>query len=183
MARLPIHWGPNVVAPDSDYPSGRSKNIPSGTPMNELTMGDFQQFFFKMLREAVITANGLPDNEYSGNQYFQAAGKLFRKYGAYILFDRSFSLANVNGLFNTVVRVEPGSPNAGNIALLDSTLQDLDYGTVTVVNDSSFSVDILPGGSDTINGSASLTVAAGDVAEVMLIKSDTDWVVLRNNVK
>jgi len=65
----------NVNAPDSDYPFGRIRNNPgngTGTPVNELLYGDMHQFFEKLMDAAGITANGLPDNDYSGFQLFEA---------------------------------------------------------------------------------------------------------------
>lgn len=65
----------NVEAPDSDYPYGRIKNntgTNNGTPVNENTYGDFHQFFAKMFAESGLVYNELPDNDYSGFQFFEA---------------------------------------------------------------------------------------------------------------
>ncbi len=65
----------NVDAPDSDYPFGKVRDNDgsgNGTPANTKTLGDFHQFFAKILDAAGIVANGLPDNDYSGFQYFEA---------------------------------------------------------------------------------------------------------------
>lgn len=65
----------NVDPADSDYPSGRVRNNPgdnSGTPVNEALLGDMVQFFQKIMVEAGITPNQLPDNEYSGWQLYEA---------------------------------------------------------------------------------------------------------------
>jgi hypothetical protein len=73
---------PNIETPDDDYPNGRVKDnagAGDGTPLNEFVLGDFQQFFAKIMREAGITPNGLPDNEYSGNQYYQALLGVMKK--------------------------------------------------------------------------------------------------------
>jgi hypothetical protein len=72
---------PNSRTPDSDYPYGGVKDdlgTENGTPVNEYTNGDIHQFFAKMLAEAGITANGLPDNNYSGFQFFEALGLIAR---------------------------------------------------------------------------------------------------------
>lgn len=71
----------NVDAPDSDYPYGRIRNnngTGNGTPVNEQVYGDFHQFFAKLLAEAGITPNELPDNAYSGFQYFEALIELIK---------------------------------------------------------------------------------------------------------
>lgn len=65
----------NTDLPDSDYPYGKVRDNPgdgSGTPANTKTLGDFHQFFARLLDKAGIVANGLPDNDYSGFQYFEA---------------------------------------------------------------------------------------------------------------
>ncbi|NCX55596.1 MAG: hypothetical protein EBW87_00135 [Burkholderiaceae bacterium] len=65
----------NVVAPSADYPFGRIKNDTGsrdGTPVNEELYGDIHQFFAKLLNEAGLTANGLPDNTTNGFQLFNA---------------------------------------------------------------------------------------------------------------
>jgi hypothetical protein len=72
---------PNIISPDSDYPSGRIKDdtgANDGTPIDEETNGDIQEFFAKLMRLAAITPNTLPDNEYSGHQYVQALWKYLR---------------------------------------------------------------------------------------------------------
>ncbi len=65
----------NVDGPDGEYPYGKVRDNDgsgNGTPANTKTLGDFHQFFAKLLDEAGIVANGLPDNDYSGFQYFEA---------------------------------------------------------------------------------------------------------------
>lgn len=77
---------PNIEAPDSDYPNGNIKDkdisLP-GTPVNKLVYADIHQTFAKLLREANITANGLPDNEYNGFQYLDALRIAARPYKSY----------------------------------------------------------------------------------------------------
>lgn len=61
----------NVTAPGGDYPYGRLKNNPgdgTGTPVNELVYGDFHQFFEKLMADAGLSANGLPENSANGFQ-------------------------------------------------------------------------------------------------------------------
>lgn len=67
----------NTDAPSLDYPYGRVRDISSpgasdGTPVNEEMVGDVLQFFNKLMAEGGVTANGLPDNDYSGFQFFEA---------------------------------------------------------------------------------------------------------------
>jgi hypothetical protein len=66
---------PNTTAPDADFPYGRFKDTVGanpGTRVNESMAGDWAQFFAKIMAEAGITPNGLPDSEYSGWQLFNA---------------------------------------------------------------------------------------------------------------
>jgi hypothetical protein len=64
-----------VTAPDTDYPYGKIRDesitLP-GTPANEELYGDIHQFFARLLALSGVTANGLPDNAYSGFQLFEA---------------------------------------------------------------------------------------------------------------
>lgn len=69
----------NVDAPDSDYPYGKVRDndgTGNGTPANTKTLGDFHQYFARLLDIAGISPNGLPDNDYSGFQYFEALLKV-----------------------------------------------------------------------------------------------------------
>ncbi len=64
----------NVEAPDSDYPYGRIRDdqgIGNGTPLTEAVHGDYHQFFARILAESGVVANDLPDNEYTGFQYYE----------------------------------------------------------------------------------------------------------------
>jgi hypothetical protein len=65
----------NTTAPTATYPFGNVKDkngaIP-GTPVDKVLLGDAMQFFEKLMDAAGITPNGLPDNEYSGFQLFEA---------------------------------------------------------------------------------------------------------------
>lgn len=81
MGRLIEHLA-NTDAPDSDYLYGRVRDnsgVGDGTPVNEAMMGDILQFFARMLAQAGVTANGQPDNDYSGFQFFEALVKLFQQ--------------------------------------------------------------------------------------------------------
>jgi len=71
---------PNTVAPDTDYPGGRLKDKVGsnpGTRVNEAMVGDWSQFFDKLMRDTGSTYNNLPDNEYSGLQLYTALLGIF----------------------------------------------------------------------------------------------------------
>jgi len=77
----------NVVPPDSDYPFGRIKDddgSKNGTPVNESVCGDSFQFFEKLMLDAQLAMNGLPENVYSGFQLNQALGILFKMFAVNI---------------------------------------------------------------------------------------------------
>lgn len=66
---------PNAIPPDSDYPYGDIKDNPgngTGTPINRETNADLHQFLARMADKAGITLNDLPDNDYTGFQFFEA---------------------------------------------------------------------------------------------------------------
>jgi hypothetical protein len=77
---IPLVNKTNTTAPDSDFPFGGLKNdtgTGDGTPADVTLLSDSMQFFEKLMSEAGITPNGLPDNEYSGWQLFQALMAIF----------------------------------------------------------------------------------------------------------
>lgn len=74
---IPITDLSNILAPDYDYPYGKFKDISApgasdGTPVNTDMTNDWSQFFAKLMDEGGVTFNGLPDNDYSGFQLFEA---------------------------------------------------------------------------------------------------------------
>lgn len=76
---------PNVESVSYDYPYGNIKDNPgdnTGTPVNKLVYADFHQFFAKLMDDAGISYNGLPDNATDGFQYFLALQKVIKKYCA-----------------------------------------------------------------------------------------------------
>lgn len=80
MARI-IPNLPNATTPDSDYPYGRIKDndgTGNGVAVNEFTNGDFHQFFARLMDQAGISANGLPDNDYTGFQLVEALAQYIR---------------------------------------------------------------------------------------------------------
>jgi hypothetical protein len=86
MARDIQDYDGQVHAPDADYPSGDIKDETGaldGTVANRVSNADIHQLMMKMMREAGITANGLPDNEYNGLQLFEALLAVTRPYYTY----------------------------------------------------------------------------------------------------
>src|SRR5688572_8737357 len=76
----------NVTAAGGGYPYGRIKDNPgnnTGTPVNEEVYGDMHQFFEKLMDEAGISPNNLPENLIEGFQLYQAFEKAARKSNRY----------------------------------------------------------------------------------------------------
>lgn len=72
---------PNVESVSYDYPYGNIKDNPgdnTGTPVNKLVYADFHQFFAKLMDDAGISYNGLPDNATDGFQYWLALIKVIK---------------------------------------------------------------------------------------------------------
>lgn len=69
----------NTDAPDVAYPFGKVRDDDgsgNGTPANTKTLGDFHQFFAKLLSLVGVTPNNTPDNNTNGFQYADALVKL-----------------------------------------------------------------------------------------------------------
>jgi hypothetical protein len=65
----------NTDAPDADYPYGNVRDKApgiAGTPMNTALIGDALQFFERMMGQAGITPNDLPDNVTNTFQLYDA---------------------------------------------------------------------------------------------------------------
>lgn len=72
----------NVIAPNSDYPYGRIRDdegVGNGTPLTEAVHGDYHQFFARILAEGGVAVNNMPDNEYTGFQYYEALLEVISK--------------------------------------------------------------------------------------------------------
>lgn len=83
---IPLQDKVNVDAPDSDYPFGKVRDdngTGNGTPVDFDFLHDYTQFFEKLMDASGITPNGLPDNEYSGFQLYEAFIKMTRPYKLY----------------------------------------------------------------------------------------------------
>lgn len=145
----------NVTAGDSDYPNGRSKDNTgslNGTPVNVTTLSDYQQYFAKLLRIANITANGLPDNEYSGLQYYEALLAIAGNKREIVCVNGPAASNVVEGNFNTEVTVLRDADPGQVVSLSPSTLPYI--GKIKIANYSFASVSVQVTGIETINGGA-----------------------------
>lgn len=72
---IPLQDKQNTEAPSADYPYGELKDKNgsiAGTPANVALFNDIMQFAERLMDLGQVTANGLPDNEYSGWQLMEA---------------------------------------------------------------------------------------------------------------
>lgn len=72
---------PNTEGTSVDYPYGNIKDDTgsnNGTPVNKEVYADFHQFFAKLMAEAGISYNNVPDNFTNGFQYFLSLLKLIK---------------------------------------------------------------------------------------------------------
>lgn len=183
---------PNVDAPDSIYPDGGIRDNPgdfTGTDFDTEVYGDMHQLHAKLLRQAAITPNGLPDNEYSGNQYFGAMNKNFNKYGVSKIFtdaDEPFTIPIYGEgpkMFNALIVIAPGTTAGSHIYLPDFEISELD--TVTVVNDSSGTQNILSGtfafNYNVPSPLAQETLLAGKTMEItfITISGQFNWIITK----
>jgi len=72
----------NVTPAGGDFEFAKIKDETTpgandGVPVNDNVYGDFHQFFAKIIEQALITYNDLPENLTNGYQYLEALKKLF----------------------------------------------------------------------------------------------------------
>ncbi len=73
----------NTIAPNGTYEFGDIKDNTgsnNGTAVNRINHADFHQFFAKIMSDAGITYNGLPDNTTNDYQYWLALKEIVKKY-------------------------------------------------------------------------------------------------------
>lgn len=91
---------PNIEAATSDYPKGRVKDRVGATPgttLNELGMGDLIQLAQKLIIDAAIVENDLPDNVTNGYQLLTALNAKINertKVGAALTIERATAAFN-----------------------------------------------------------------------------------------
>lgn len=91
-----------VLPPDGDFIYGRIKDdspgVKDGTPVNELLYGDTHQFFERLMDEAGVVPNDLPESEYSGFQLFEALNALLGNVRKKIITLPAWNMNSVNHL-------------------------------------------------------------------------------------
>jgi hypothetical protein len=139
----------DVDSPDSDYPFGRIRDEfgnNDGTPFDEQLYGDFHQFFSKMFDESGLTYNNLPDNAYSGFQFYEALQENIAKFKSIEVYFTNTSLTDIalGG-----VSVFFSFFGVGAFTLPSATVNNIGK-KIKILNISTFDLTLLPFGSDTI---------------------------------
>ena len=166
----------NVEPADSDYPYGKIKDDSGsgdGTPVNELVYGDMHQFFARMFAKSGLVYNNLPDSDYSDFQFFEAAQKLWKKFGGvnYITSTGTTYLTRDKYDLCHVI-----NSSANNIVWLydDTVLEDGD--TVYIYNQSNYNVRINPSSANIFGDTFIYLYSSGDFVNLVYDKANTRWV-------
>lgn len=166
----------NVQPADSDYPYGKIKDdsgVGDGTPVNELVYGDMHQFFARMFAKSGLVYNNLPDSDYSDFQFFEAAQKLWKKFGGvnYITSTGTTYLTRDKYDLCHVI-----NSSANNIVWLydDTVLEDGD--TVYIYNQSNYNVRINPSSANIFGDTFIYLYSSGDFVNLVYDKANTRWV-------
>lgn len=169
----------NVDAPDTDYPYGKIRDnsgTDDGTPVDVQVYGDFHQFFARMFAKSGLTYNGLPDNNYSGFQYFDAASKLWKSFIGVKLISVTTTLT-----IDDIGKLIVVSGTSGSIdVFLPKSTDSEDGDSFTIINFSNYDFLLRRQTPDAIwhegSGSITLTVPLkGDFVLAVLDKGNTDW--------
>jgi hypothetical protein len=173
---IPLSAKPNVDAPGGDYQYGNIKNNTggnNGTPVNKVVYADFHQWFARLLDKSGIVANGNPDNDANGYQYFEAFlyfAKLFRG-----VTELSGSGALSTDSYENLVVTSGGS--AVDVYLMAGAVED---------NAKSFGVKaaatgittLKPDGTNKINGvNADYIMQPGDSATLVWDNANNNFIV------
>lgn len=147
---------PNIHSVDSDYPNGDVKDdtgANDGTPINRQTTADMYQFFAKLMRETNTTPNNLPDNEYNGLQYYEAAKVAFGRHGSiFYVPDGSPASMVVSPLNHPLIIATPSVTAGWNIVFETAgddeefhrccvTVKNLTSGNIGIFSDVSYPVE------------------------------------------
>jgi hypothetical protein len=171
----------NIVAPGGDYPFGRIKDNTgdnSGTPFNEKAYGDLHQTLAKILAQAGIAPNGLPDNVTNGYQYIQALNIVYGFHRTILTKSGAPVSDVVNGDEMPIVVVLPGAA-AGHVISINSPAAGYS-GKLTVINLSANSINVQGPGLETFNGLAAPYAVPSNVAvelDCNVAATPDNWVV------
>lgn len=167
----------NVQAPDSDYPYGQIKDdtgAGDGTPVNVAVYGDFHQFFARMFALSGLTFNGLPDNDYSGFQYIEAANKLWKSYIGVLTLSANTTELLTYANIGYFINAEGNTVNKRITLPSAATCQDGD--SITVYNNSNFQIELYKFTGNNINGNSNLYLSTtGDFVTLVLDKPNLSW--------
>jgi len=173
---------PQTSAPDSDFPNGNIKDdtgADDGTPVDKQVYADMHQTLAKLLRLSSITANGLPDSEYTGFQYVEAMIGLFGDGRQKVFIVGPPASTLVYGQFNPDVIV-PEDTSPGNILSFNIGGAPL-ISKIKVRNYSFSPIQAVSAGGETFNGVASpFNIPSRSVIDFQL--SGSNWVVVERYI-
>jgi hypothetical protein len=169
---------PNIDPPDFDFPNGRTTDNPGnflGTPVNLITLGDYQQWFAKIMRIAGLNADGIPDSEYNGFQYLDAALIAFQRYRKNYVPGGGGTTAippYEQALVFYLNGIGPGSVTA-----LPNMASTCDGHTVKVVNESAGETVDITADINIDSNASPYTQPIQSIREYTLIKSLPMWAI------
>lgn len=164
----------NFVDPaTSDYPKGRVRDkagAVQGTTGNEILFGDLMQFFQKLVIDAGITENDLPENVTNGYQLLDA------------LKDKINKVRGINPTLQTYTLNTPF--NAGTFDILAETADRTMYVRPTGMS-TDYIVTITLGGvaiASISQDSYSFNIPAGIAAQLVWVNGTGDITIYEQNI-
>lgn len=165
---------PNIEAATSDYPKGRVKDRVGATPgttLNELGMGDLIQLAQKLIIDAAIVENDLPDNVTNGYQLLTALNAKINertKVGAALTIERATAAFN-----------------SGTITIAAVTYDRMIYVATTGITSANYIADILVNSEQigwlTVSSVISYLLPAGLVSTVVWSQGTSNSVTVKSH--
>lgn len=150
----------NVDGPDANFEFSHIRDDSSpgsgdGTRVDTLVYGDFHQFFAKIIEQALITYNNVPENFTNGYQYLEALQKLFvQTEPGKKIKTKIIDIGDWNMLANSTVNVTHGLTDHKKIRSINVIVRDdADSNYYSLHNHlaSTLAGSIISGGIGTIN--------------------------------
>jgi len=113
----------NAYPPDAIYPYGNINDdtgTGNGTPVDKNTYADLHQFFAKMVADAGITLNDLPENSVNGFQYNDALNNLLN--GNALWYNLSLTTSNFRGYKTSTSTYYNVSALSGTVRLHNNSI-------------------------------------------------------------
>jgi hypothetical protein len=126
-----------------------------------------------MFDKSGLVYNALPDNAYDGFQFYEAFEKITKRFFKVNAITASTTLTAT--IWNQLHKINAG----GNIVIdIPAASASRDGDILSFKNETNFEVALTRQGSDTVDGTTSVTLLrAGDSCDLVLDKPNTNWVV------